>query len=312
MLKRKLIRTVLSVSGLLVILVAVHAMGQQPGMGVLQTSENDTAIHWLSLDEVQLKFNAVPQDIADEAPKIGLRKEALKFADGYLARNGEMLQKIKEKHPRYFQIMDSVFTKYKLPLELKHLAIVESELNPRAKSRVGAVGPWQLMPATARILKLKVTAHQDERTHFYKSTVAAAKYLRDLHRIFDDWLLVIAAYNCGPGPVLKAIKKTGSRNFWKLQHHLPAETRGHVKKYISTHYYYEGKGSVTTLTKYEVDMQRKTMLAFAEKHNKLMREKQAAIQEQNQDQNNTGDSSSNDESIVVKANPIEGVRPEED
>ncbi|HRO70139.1 MAG TPA: lytic transglycosylase domain-containing protein, partial [Chitinophagaceae bacterium] len=217
MLKRKLIRTVLFVSGLLVILVAVHAMGPQPGMDALQTSENDTAIHWLSLDEVQLKFNAVPQDIVDEAPKIGLRKEALKFADGYLARNGEMLQKIKEKHPRYFQIMDSVFTKYNLPLELKHLAIVESELNPRAKSRVGAVGPWQLMPATARILKLKVTAHQDERTHFYKSTVAAAKYLRDLHRIFDDWLLVIAAYNCGPGPVLKAIKKTGSRNFWKIQ-----------------------------------------------------------------------------------------------
>lgn len=310
MLKRKLLRTGLFVTGLLVILVAVHAMGTQPMMNISQKSANDTTVQWLSLDEDLLQFNVLPGDIADEAPKIGLRKEALKFADSYLAKNAALLQKIKEKNLRYFEIMDTVFRKYNLPIELKHLAIVESQLNPKARSRVGAVGPWQFMPATARILKLKVTARYDERTHFYKSTVAAAKYLRDLHRIFDDWLLVIAAYNCGPGPVLKAIRKSGSRNFWKLQHFLPAETRGHVKKYISTHYYYEGKGSVTTLTKYEVDMQRKTMLAFAEKHNRLLREKQAAIL---QDQNNaTTDSTSNEDKIVAKASPVVAVKPEEE
>jgi membrane-bound lytic murein transglycosylase D len=186
-----------------------------------------------------------------------------------------MLQKIKEKNPAYFRIMDTVFSRYDMPMELKHLAIIESQLNLKARSRVGAVGPWQFMPATARLLSLKVTAKNDERTHFYKSTVAAAKYLRDLHRSFDDWLLVIAAYNSGPGPVYKAIKKSGSRNFWQLQYFLPAETRGHVKKFISTHYYYEGRGGVTTLTKQEVTMQRKTMLEFAEKHNRLLKEKQA-------------------------------------
>ena len=131
-----------------------------------------------------------------------------------------------------------------------------------------------------------MTPKYDERTHFYKSTVAAAKYLRDLHRLFDDWLLVIAAYNCGPGPVYKAIKKSGSRNFWKLQHFLPAETRDHVKKFISTHYYYEGKGSIATLTKAEAETHRKKMFAFAEKHNQLLKQQQLLIAAENDTNSN--------------------------
>ena len=87
--------------------------------------------------------------------------------------------------------------------------------------------------------------------HTAKSTKAAALYLRDLYGEFGDWLLVVAAYNSGPAPVYAAIRKSGSRNFWKLQRHLPQETRDHVKKYIATHYYFEGKGSVTTLTRAE-------------------------------------------------------------
>lgn len=309
MLKRKLLRTGLFANGLLVIFVAVHAMGVQPALNFTQQTITDTAIQWLSLDEDLLQFNGASEEMFGDAPKIKLRKEAQKFADSYLAKNAQLLQRIKEKNPGYFRIMDTVFRKYDLPMELKHLAIVESELNPKARSRVGAVGPWQFMPATARILKLKVSGRTDERTNFYKSTVAAAKYLRDLHAIFGDWLLVIAAYNSGPGPVFKAIKKSGSRNFWKLQHFLPEETRGHVKKYISTHYFYEGKGGVTTLTKYEADMHRKTMLAFAEKHNQLMREKQAAQQAGN---HFPGDSTSTDENIVAKASPIIAVKPEEE
>lgn len=309
MLKRKLIRTGLFVIGLLVILVAVHAMGMQPMIEMPKQSEADTSVQWLSLDEDLLQFNVLPGDIGENAPTIGLRKEALKFADSYLAKNADLLQKIKEKNPRYFEIMDTVFKSYKLPVELKHLAIVESELNPKARSRVGALGPWQFMPTTARILKLKMTDRYDERTNFYKSTVAAAKYLRDLHKIFDDWLLAIAAYNCGPGPVLKAIRISGSRNFWKLQQHLPAETRGHVKKYISTHYYYEGRGSVTTLTKYEVETQRKTMLAFAEKHNNIMREKLAAVID---DQVSNTDSAAGDDKIVAKADAVVATRPDEE
>lgn len=308
MLKRKLIRTGLFANGLLVILVAVHASGLQQSFDATPKSINDSTIQLLSLDEDLLQFNGLPEFMTDEAPRIVLRKEAMAFANSYLAKNAGLLQKIKENHPSYFRIMDSVFKKYDLPMELKHLAIVESELNTRARSRVGALGPWQLMPTTARILKLKVSKRYDERTHFYKSTVAAALYLRDLYRIFDDWLLVIAAYNSGPGPVFKAIKRSGSRNFWKLQYFLPAETRGHVKKYISTHYYYEGKGGVTTLTKYEAEMQRKTMIAFAEKHNRLLREKQAASQIEN---NEVTDSTTNGDKVVAKVNPVVAVKPEE-
>ena len=275
MLKRKLLRSGLFANVLMLILAAVNATGtQQPSNASLQ-SINEPSIQWVGLDEDLLLFNGLSETTAAEAPKIILGKEAMKFANSYLAKNGEMLHKIRENNPSFFRIMDSVFSKYAMPMELKHLAIIESQLNTNARSRVGAVGPWQFMPATARFLSLKVTAKHDERKHFYKSTVAAAKYLRDLHRLFDDWLLVIAAYNSGPGPVYKAIKKSGSRNFWKLQYLLPAETRDHVKKFISTHYYYEGRGGVTTLTKQEVEIQRKTMQAFAEKHNKLLKEKQA-------------------------------------
>ncbi|HKO82409.1 MAG TPA: lytic transglycosylase domain-containing protein [Chitinophagaceae bacterium] len=308
MLKRKLLRSALFAIGLLIILVAVHATGTQLPFITSEQSKTDSSVQWISLDEDLLQFNGLTEATAAEAPQIGLRKEAMKFANAYLAKNSELLQKIKEKHPSYFRIMDSVFKKYDLPMELKHLAIIESQLNTKARSRVGAVGPWQFMATTARLLSLKVTAKYDERTHFYKSTVAAAKYLRDLHGLFDDWLLVIAAYNCGPGPVYKAIKKSGSRNFWKLQQFLPEETRGHVKKFISTHYYYEGKGGVTTLTKYEADMHRKKMIAFAEKHNQLLKEKQAASIAEN---DSTTDNSSKEEKVVAKANTMVGLKPQE-
>lgn len=308
MLKRKLLRSGLFAFGLLIILAAVHGAGIRQLSEDSQQSINDSTIQWVSFDEDLLQFTGLSETTSAEAPKIGLRKEAMKFASTYLAKNSELLQKIKEKHPSYFRIMDSVFKKYDLPMELKHLAIIESQLNTKARSRVGAVGPWQFMPATARLLKLKVSARYDERTHFYKSTVAAAKYLRDLHKLFDDWLLVIAAYNSGPGPVYKAIKKSGSRNFWKLQQFLPAETRGHVKKFISTHYYYEGRGSVTTLTKQEADTHRKKMLAFAEKHNQLLKEKQAASIAENDSA--TGDSTK-EEKVVAKANTMAGLKPNE-
>jgi membrane-bound lytic murein transglycosylase D len=147
--------------------------------------------------------------------------------------------------------MDSVFTGYGLPVELKYLAVIESELKASALSAVGARGPWQLMPEIAHDMGLKITRHYDERTNFSKSTKAAAKYLKDLYGQFGDWLLVLAAYNSGPAPVYRAIRKSQSRNFWVLQRYLPLETRLHVRRYIATHYYFEGQGSSTTLTKAE-------------------------------------------------------------
>lgn len=186
------------------------------------------------------------------ANNIRLNKQAALFVNDYIRRNDESLSKIKDRSVKHFDMMDSVFIRYGLPVELKYLAVVESELKSSATSRVGAKGPWQFMPETAKCLGLKITRRYDERTSYVKSTRAAALYLRDLHSQFGDWLLVLAAYNGGPGPVLKAIKRSGSRNFWKLQNFLPAESRGHVKKFIATHYYFEGQGGETTVTKAEL------------------------------------------------------------
>lgn len=173
-------------------------------------------------------------------------KYVAKYVESFLKREDESLQKIRGKSPTYFRIIDKVFTEYDLPLELKYLAVVESDLNTKALSRVGARGIWQLMPVTARELGLKVSGSTDERTHVYKSTVAVAKYLRYLYAQFDDWLLVMAAYNSGPGTVLKAIKTRGTRNFWLLQNHLPQESKLHVKRFIGVHYFFEENGSDVT------------------------------------------------------------------
>ncbi|MFL5811672.1 MAG: lytic transglycosylase domain-containing protein [Flavisolibacter sp.] len=184
-------------------------------------------------------------------PAIQLNKHVVNFVKSYLVKEDEVLTLVKKRSKSYFPLFDTIFTHYNLPLELKYLAVVESDLQTNALSRVGAKGMWQLMPGTARELGLKITNKYDERTHAYRSTVAAAKYLKDLYAEFGDWLLVIAAYNGGPGTVYKAIKRSGSRNFWALQNFLPEESRGHVKRFISTHYYFEGKGSFTTMTKAE-------------------------------------------------------------
>ena len=176
--------------------------------------------------------------------KMYLDKHARQFVKNYIQSNSPKLFSIKQKSQAPFAITDSVFNQYRLPRQLKYLAVIESELNSNATSRVGAVGPWQLMPATARLLGLKVTADYDERTQYDKSTRAAAIYLKDLYAEFGDWLLVLAAYNGGPGSVYHAIHLSGSRNFWDLQSFLPAESRMHVKKFIAASYYFEGRRDV--------------------------------------------------------------------
>ncbi|MFT3825596.1 MAG: lytic transglycosylase domain-containing protein [Chitinophagaceae bacterium] len=209
-----------------------------------------------------------PAKAATAEPKVGfkalfvnaangvrLNPKAISFVQDYMEKNTEDLLKIKERGRPYFNMMDGIFTKYGLPTELKYLAVIESELKSTAVSWAGAVGPWQLMPVTARELGLVVNRKMDERKNYTKSTTAAARYLKDLYEEFGDWLLVIAAYNGGPGNVYSAIRKSGSRNFWKLQNYLPAESRKHVKKFIGTHYIMEGQGSVTTLTKAEATEQ---------------------------------------------------------
>lgn len=182
---------------------------------------------------------------------IELNINVRKFVSNYIKNNEETLTLVRQRSTSSFRVIDSVFTRYGLPKEMKYLAVIESELNPKALSKVGARGAWQLMPTTAQLLGLKVDSTHDERTQLGKSTVAAAKYLKDLYGEFGDWLLVLAAYNGGPAPVYRAIHKAGSRNFWALEKFLPAESRGHVKRFIASHYYFEGNGSITTSTKAE-------------------------------------------------------------
>ena len=208
------------------------------------------------------------------APGIQLNRHASGFVKSYIKKEDEFLQLMKRRSQGYFTTIETVLCKYDLPLQLKYLAIVESQLRPNAVSRVGAKGMWQLMPVTARELGLKVSGKYDERLQTYKSTVAAAKYLRDLYSVYGDWLLVLAAYNCGPGNVNKAIKKAGSRNFWALQQFLPQESRGHVKRFIGIHYFFEGEGSIATQTKAEAAAHKKQL----EKYELEKQEYASAIQ----------------------------------
>lgn len=180
-----------------------------------------------------------------------LNPKALSFIEDYVKENWEELQLVRTTGGPYFSLIENILAQYDLPKELKYLAVIESDLKPSARSRVGAVGPWQLMPQTARDLGLKVNKNVDERRNYVKSTRAAALYLKDLYSQLGDWLLVIAAYNTGTANVFHAIKKSGSRNFWELQYYLPLESRTHVKKFIGTQYVFEGQGSVTTLTREE-------------------------------------------------------------
>lgn len=190
-----------------------------------------------------------------DANGVKLNARAVSFVQDYMESHTKKLEKMRSWGRPYFNLIDGILLQHGLPKELKYLAVIESELKPGAVSWAGAVGPWQLMPATARALGLKVSKRIDERVDYHKSTHAAAKHLKDLYREFGDWLLVIAAYNGGSGNVYSAIRKSGSRNFWQLQYYLPAESRTHVKKFIGTHYIFEGQGGLTTLTKQEATEQ---------------------------------------------------------
>jgi len=168
------------------------------------------------------------------------------FVQDYMKAHGTYLQKMKGWGQPYFNLIESVLQQYGLPKELKYIAVIESNLSTGATSNVGAGGPWQFMPYTARDYGLTVNSYLDERRDYYKSTHAAARYLLVLYRQLHDWLLVMAAYNGGPGRVYSAMKISGSNNFWDLQYYLPAESRTYVKRFIATHYIMEGSGGITT------------------------------------------------------------------
>ncbi len=192
-----------------------------------------------------------------------LNPRAVAFVQEYVRKNGEYLEKMKNWGKPYLDLYDNILTVYGLPREMKYLSVIESSLGANLVSWAGAAGPWQLMPYEARRFGLRVGS-VDERTDYYKSTHAAAKLMRELYAEFNDWLLVVAAYNAGAGRVKQAIRKSGSKDFWDLQYHLPEETRNHVKKFIGTHYVFEGSGGWTTMTAAETELKKAAMQTSAE------------------------------------------------
>lgn len=160
----------------------------------------------------------------------------------------------------YFPMFEEHLAKYDVPLEIKYLAIVESALNPKAKSRVGASGLWQFMYPTGKQFNLEVNSYVDERYDPLKATEAACQYLSSLYKIFGDWSLVLASYNAGPGNVSKAIRRSGgSQNYWNIRKNLPRETANYVPAFLATMYIYEYKKELeikpkkAALTYFETD-----------------------------------------------------------
>jgi membrane-bound lytic murein transglycosylase D len=155
----------------------------------------------------------------------------------YLTRRKDKLEEMLGLANFYFPVFDDIFDYYKVPNEMKYMSVIESALNPKAYSRTKAVGLWQFMYGTGKLYGLEVNSWVDERRDLIKSTHAACRFVNDLYKIYGDWILVIAAYNCGPGNVNKAIRRAGGRrNYWDIYYFLPKETRGHVPAFIAATY----------------------------------------------------------------------------
>lgn len=160
-----------------------------------------------------------------------------RYIDVYTKKRRQQVSRMLGLAKFYFPLFEEALDRHDIPLELKYLAIVESALNPKARSRVGATGLWQFMYATGKLNGLTVSSYIDERSDPLKSTEAACQYLSQLYGIFGDWNLVLAAYNSGPGNVSKAIRRSGGRtNYWEIRSFLPRETAGYVPAFIAVNY----------------------------------------------------------------------------
>lgn len=160
-----------------------------------------------------------------------------RYIDAYAIRHREKTAKIIERSELYFPLFEEYLDKYELPLELKYLSVIESALDPKARSRSGAMGLWQFMYNASKMFDLRITSYIDERMDPEKSTEAACKYLQYLHRIFGDWKLALAAYNGGPGVVREAIQRSGGKtDFWAISPYLPDQTKNYVPAFIAVNY----------------------------------------------------------------------------
>lgn len=163
------------------------------------------------------------------------------FLDLYCNRRRTQVSNMLGLSQTYFPMFEAELDRKNMPIELKYLAIIESALNTHAVSKAGATGLWQFMNGTGKLMGLRIDSYVDERRDPYMATVAAVAYLEDLYNIYDDWFLAIAAYNCGPGNVNKALRKAGGgeKTFWDIENFLPKETRGYVPAFIAASYVFE-------------------------------------------------------------------------
>jgi len=205
---------------------------------------NIDGINNKDISDVSLSSEVLKQRLANIDAKtpfdIQYNPALEKVIKSYLKYRKRYYPALMAKATYYFPMFEKYLDNYDIPLEMKYLAIVESSLNPTAKSRVGATGLWQFMYATGMQYKLKVSSYVDERQDPLKATIAACQYLSDLFKIFGDWDLALAAYNSGPGNVSKAIKRSGGyRNYWNIRPFLPRETAGYVPAFYATMYLFE-------------------------------------------------------------------------
>lgn len=180
------------------------------------------------VDRLQSMMSPIPMVYNDQVRR---------FIELYVVKRRYLVQRMLGLSNYYFPLFERVLEAHDMPLELKYMAIIESALNPNALSRVGASGLWQFMYYTGKRYGLNVTSYVDERRDPVKATEAAAVFLRDLYNMYGDWHLAIAAYNCGPGNVNRAIARSGGhKDFWKIYYNLPKETRGYVPAFIAAAY----------------------------------------------------------------------------
>ena len=159
------------------------------------------------------------------------------FIDYFSIRNRDYTRKMLRRKEAYFPMFEAALKRHNMPTDLKYLTIVESGINPKAKSHAGALGMWQFMPATGKSFGLDYDYYVDERMDAYKATEAACQFLGSLYRMFGDWEMALAAYNCGPGNVRRAIRKSGyKKTFWEVYKYLPRETRSYVPQFMAVSY----------------------------------------------------------------------------
>ena len=230
---------------------AAFLVGSLLGMPSIKAEATDwkhTATH-----EIPYRLLEVQEDWPFE---VHYNQSVQRELSSYLRTGRREAEAMLGRTRQYFPIIEHYLKVYELPEELKYIPLLESRLQPDIESAAGAVGLWQLMPSTAKGLGLHLNTFVDERRSPYQSTAAAARYLKQLYRQFDDWALALAAYNCGPGRVRKALRQTGCSSFWDIEYKLPRQTRRYLPRLIATIYvgkYYDKHGLQPKKHKYHAD-----------------------------------------------------------